>query len=261
MRLGNRALTLLIALVEKNGELVSKEELITRVWPDTFVEEANLRVHVAALRKVLGGHQRSAAIHRQCQWPRLPLRCDNWRPRSRQARAASLRRDGGPASLTRIIGRQEEVATLLDRVTRRRLITVSGPGGIGKTTVAFAVAQKLQEAFDDGIVTVDLGAAAPDADSLPQAIAMALKVSVAAGDPLPSLVAFLRDRHLLLLLDNCEHIIDAVTEIAEQMLRQAPRLHILATSTEPMRAEGEWIFRLLPLEIHRKPRIFWPRRR
>src|SRR5262249_8901623 len=111
--------------------------------------------------------------------------------------------------LTRLIGRDQEVATLKERVAKRRLITVSGPGGIGKTTVAVAVAASAQHLFEDGIFTVDLGAAAASASDLPQAIAMALRLSVVPSDPLPGLTAFLRDKNLLLLLDNCEHIIGA----------------------------------------------------
>ena len=244
VRIGSRALSLLIALVEKRGELVSKEALIARVWPETFVEEANLRVHIATLRKVLGDTadppQYIANVSGRGYRLVAPLPRPTGEP------------DGdGPrtATLTRLIGRDSEVVTLVDRVSRRRLITISGPGGIGKTSVAFAVVQQLQEAFEDGIVSVDLGAAAADASSLPQAIAMALKVSVSTDDKVAGLCAFLGDKHLLLVLDNCEHIIDAVTALTELLLRQAPRLHILATSTEPMRAEGEWIFRLLPLEV------------
>jgi predicted ATPase/DNA-binding winged helix-turn-helix (wHTH) protein len=249
LRLGSRALSLLVALVSRRGELVGKDVLLAEVWPKTFVEEANLRVHIAVLRKALGdtndppqyianvagrGYRFVATISDAPASASTPSRAT---------------RPAGAASLTRLIGRDEEVATLVDRVVRRRLITVSGPGGIGKTSVAFAVIDKVQEAFEDGIVTVDLGAAAADENGLPQAVAIALKVSVPSDDPVPALVSYLRDKNMLLVLDNCEHIIDAVTETAEQLLRQSSRLHILATSTEPMRAEGEWIYRLLPLAV------------
>jgi predicted ATPase/DNA-binding winged helix-turn-helix (wHTH) protein len=244
IRIGSRALALLIALVERRGELVSKETLIASVWPDTFVEEANLRVHIASLRKVLGDTndppQFIANVSGRGYRLVAPLG---------DAPAEPPPQPNGPATLTRVIGRADEVATLKERVSRRRLITISGPGGIGKTTVAFAILRGLQESFEDGIVTVDLGAAAPDADSLPQALAIALKISVGTGDAVSGLASYLKERHLLLVLDNCEHVIDAVTEITEQLLRQAQRLHILATSTEPMRAEGEWVFRLLPLAV------------
>ncbi len=241
VRIGSRALSLLIALVEKRGELVSKEALIARVWPETFVEEANLRVHIAALRKVLGDTSDP------------PQYIANVSGRGYRLVAALPDDNMGDglrtATLTRLIGRAGEVATLVERVARRRLITISGPGGIGKTSVAFAVVQASQQSFEDGIVTVDLGAAAADESSLPQAVAMALKVSINADDGVSALSAFIGEKNLLLVLDNCEHIIDAVTEMTELLLRQAPRLHILATSTEPMRAEGEWVFRLLPLEV------------
>ena len=240
VRIGSRALSLLIALVEKRGELITKEALIASVWPDTFVEEANLRVHIAALRKVLGdtadppqyitnvsgrGYRLIAGV--------VPEQDDALRT----------------AALTRLIGRDEEITTLAERVARRRLVTISGPGGIGKTSVAFALLGKLQETFEDGIVTVDLDAAAADEQSLQQAVAIALKVSANVDDGPTALGAFLNGKNMLLVLDNCEHIIDAVAQMAELLLRNAPRLHILATSTEPMSAEGEWVFRLLPLRV------------
>lgn len=249
LRLGSRALSLLMALIGRRGELVSKDVLLAEVWPKTFVEEANLRVHIAVLRKALGdtndppryianvagrGYRFVAALSETTTAPSSAPRT------SRPAVAASL---------TRLIGRDEEVGTLVERIVRRRLITVSGPGGIGKTSVAFAVIAKVEEAFEDGIVTVDLGAAVSDESGLPQALASAIQVSVPADDPMPVLVSFLKDKNILLVLDNCEHIIDAVTTTTEQLLRQCSKLHILATSTEPMRAEGEWIYRLLPLAV------------
>ena len=240
VRIGGRALSLLVALAENRGELVSKDALIARVWPETFVEEANLRVHIAALRKVLGDTADP------------PQYLANISGRGYRLIAASSReenRERRTSTLTRLIGRDKEVATLAERVTRRRLVTISGPGGIGKTSVASMVIGELHEAFQDGIVKVDLGAAAAEESSLPQAIAMALKVSTTAYDGPVALSAYLNDKNLLLVLDNCEHIIDAAAEMTEILLRQAPRLHILATSTEPMRAEGEWVFSLLPLEV------------
>ena len=249
LRLGSRALALLVALVSRRGELVSKDALLAEVWPKTFVEEANLRVHIAVLRKALGDSndppQYIANVAGRGYRFVAPV-SDAIEGAGAASRAA---RPAAGTSLTRLIGRGEEVATLVDRVVRRRLITVSGPGGIGKTSVALAVIDRVEEAFEDGIAIVDLGAAASDETGLPQAVAIALKVSAPADDPMPALVAFLKDKNTLLVLDNCEHIIDAVTETAEQLLRQCSRLHILATSTEPMRAEGEWIYRLLPLAV------------
>lgn len=210
--------------MNRHGELVSKETLLAEVWPKTFVEEANLRVHIAVLRKALGDTndppQFIANVAGRGYRFVAPIAeaTETASGVSRAARPASV------TSLTRLIGRDEEVATLVDRVVRRRLITVSGPGGIGKTSVAFAVIDKVEESFEDGIVTVDLGAAAAGEADLPQAIAIALKISAPAEDPTPALVSFLENKNLLLMLDNCEHIIDAVTEMSEQLLRRCARL-------------------------------------
>ncbi|MBI1172410.1 hypothetical protein GC209_13505 [bacterium] len=242
VRIGSRALSILIALVKQRGALVSKEALIAQVWPETFVEESNLRVHITALRKVLGD---------PADRPRYIANVSGRGYRFIAATPAAPPSRDGPrtANLTRLIGRDTELARLTELVARCRLVTISGPGGIGKTSVAFAALRELQESFEDGIVAVDLGAAAADESGLPQAIAMALRVSVTPDDGPGALATFLAGKNLLLVLDNCEHIIGAVTRMTEFLLREAPRLHILATSTEPMRAEGEWVFRLPPLDV------------
>ena len=248
-RLGSRAMEILLALVERAGETVSKQELLARAWPATFVDDANLRVHVAALRKVLGDGQGGARYIVNVMGrgycfvaPVRRLDGSGIQPAPpRQARLHNL-----PAPLTRVLGRDDAVEAVALQVPMRRCVTVTGPGGIGKTTVAVAAAEKLVPVYDHGVWFVDL-AAIMERQLIPSAVASALGFSINSASPVPSLTAFLQDKRLLLLLDNCEHLVDAVAPLAEAILRLAPNVHILATSREALRAEGEWVYRLKPI--------------
>jgi predicted ATPase len=145
-----------------------------------------------------------------------------------------------------MIGRDEAVMALLSRLLRERLVTIVGPGGVGKTTLALAVAERSIAAYEDGVWLVDL---APLADPrlAPSAVATVLGAEVRAEEPLPDLVAAIRDKRMLLLLDTCEHVIDAAASLAAALLSAAPNIAVLATSREPLRIAGETEFRLGPL--------------
>jgi DNA-binding winged helix-turn-helix (wHTH) protein len=247
LRLGSRALDILIALVERAGELVGKDELLARVWPSTFVEEANLRVHVGALRKVLGdgrsGHRYISNVPGRgycfvADVTRLQLR------QSPDAAAPGPRHtDNLPAPLTRMIGRLDTISILAGQLQQRRFVTIVGPGGIGKTTVALAVAEYLVDSYEHRACFLDV-ASLTDPLLLPSALASALGNSMLSGDPVPSLIAFLRDKDMLLVLDSCERVVEAAAAVAEEVFKHAPRVHLLATSREPLRAEGEHVHRL-----------------
>jgi predicted ATPase/DNA-binding winged helix-turn-helix (wHTH) protein len=254
LRLGSRAFDILVALAQRAGEVVGKDELIARVWPGTSVEEANLRVHVAALRKALGdgrpglrfvanvpgrGYCFVAPVTATSQEPRPAAGPDPAEP----GRARNV-----PAPLTRAIGRADEVRALAAQLPRRRFVTVAGPGGIGKTTVALAAAEGLAAAYPDGAVFVDL-APVGDPSLVPGALASALGLAIRSEDRVPGLVAFLRDKAMLVVLDGCEHVVEAAAALAEAILKGAPGLGVLATSREPLRAEGEWVQRLPPLGL------------
>jgi predicted ATPase len=145
-----------------------------------------------------------------------------------------------------MIGREHDVATLCSLLGEAWLASVVGPGGIGKTTVALAVAQSLRATFDDDICFVDL-AAVNTPDLVPCAVAAACGIRAQTSDPLPSLLAALEDRRILLILDNCERLIDAVAELTTQLCRSPQQLHLLTTSREPLHIEGERIYLLPPL--------------
>lgn len=136
---------------------------------------------------------------------------------------------------------------LLSQMMARRFVSIVGPGGVGKTTVAVAVAHALVEVFHGAVVFVDLGALA-DPRLVPTAVASSLGLAMKSQDPLLSLLDFLRDRRILLVLDNCEHLIDAAAQLGERVVDEAPQAHILATSREALRAEGEHVHLLYSLD-------------
>jgi predicted ATPase len=168
-------------------------------------------------------------------------------PRPAQAQTAPTNRGHNlPVHLTRLIGRADTVSTLAARLPRQRLITIVGPGGIGKTTVALAVGEALIPACEHGVWLIDL-ASLSDPRLVPSALAAVLGLEIRAENPLPGLIAGLKDKRMLLVLDNCEHVIDEAAVLTSGILKGAPNLHILATSREPLRAEGEHVSRLSPL--------------
>jgi predicted ATPase/DNA-binding winged helix-turn-helix (wHTH) protein len=253
VKLGTRAFDLLTLLIERAGQVVSKEELISHVWPTTVVEEINLRVHVAAVRRALGdgqsgnryivnaagrGYSFVAKVTAETSDP--PIKADQ--------SATAAPNHNLPNSLTRMVGRSHEVQALVRLARSQRFLTVVGAAGVGKSTVALAVARELLHDFPDGIRFVDL-AAISSSVSVPGSFATALGLAISASSPLEDLGAFLKDKTVLLLLDNCEHLIDEVASVTEQLLKGSPTLHVLATSREPLSAEGEWQYRIAPLAV------------
>jgi predicted ATPase/DNA-binding winged helix-turn-helix (wHTH) protein len=252
LELGNRALDILIALVERAGEVVTRKELISRVWPDLIVEEANLRVHIASLRKALGDGRDGARYITNVTGrgycfvaPVTRSASQRSAPQARSLVSDRLRQL--PARLTRMVGRDDTVRVLSAQLMTRRFVSIVGPGGMGKTTVAVSVAHALIDDFEGAVFFVDLGALT-DPGLVPTAVASALGIMLQAQDPFLSLLAFLSDRRFLLLLDNCEHVIDAAAALAELVVSEARRTHILATSREALRAEGEHVHLLYPLD-------------
>ena len=248
VQLGSRALDILIALLERPGELVSKEELLARVWPNTFVEPGNLPVHIAALRRILkDGREGNRYI------VNIPGRGYRFvAPILFEAdseidlpTAAPRRRHNLPMHLKAPIGRDDIITEITEQLPRRRLITITGTGGIGKTTVGLAVADKLIEAYEHGVWFVDL-ASLDHTNSVADAIADALQLEITAG-AIDALAVALKDMQTLLVLDNCEHVIASAAAVVARLLRTAPGVHILATSREPLCVEGERLLRLPPL--------------
>ena len=252
VQLGSRALDLLIALVEQAGKVVSQRELISRIWPDVTVEDANLRVHLAALRKALGdGHEGTRYIvnvpGRGYSFVAPTIRSVQQHPSPSDEAPASLRFQRLPARLAHLIGRDDIVRLLSAQLMICRFVSIVGPGGIGKTTVAISVAHELLDGFNGAVVFVDL-AALTDAHLVPATVVSALGLVVQTQDPLLSLLNFIGDKNLLLVLDNCEHVIEVVAALAERVVREASQAHVLTTSREALRAEGEHVHLLHALD-------------
>ncbi|HEY0747930.1 MAG TPA: winged helix-turn-helix domain-containing protein [Steroidobacteraceae bacterium] len=252
---GSRALDVLIALVEAAGEVVGQRELMRRAWPNVVVGDGSLRVAIGGLRKVLCDGQdgmryiSNVAGRGYCFVAHVdrstvrPLASTSL-PVVSEARLHPKHRL--PARLVRMVGRNDAVEALSMLLTARRFVSVVGPGGMGKTTVAVSVAHALLDEFGHAVYFVDFGTVT-DENLVPSAVAAALGLSGQTQDPLPGLIAFLAGRRLLLVLDNCEHVIDAAASLTECLHREAPGIHILTTSRESLRVEGEHVHFLLPL--------------
>jgi predicted ATPase/DNA-binding winged helix-turn-helix (wHTH) protein len=252
LHIGSRAFAILNALVENAGDIVSKGQLMNKAWPDTYVEECSLRVHVYALRKALGDGQSGQRY--VLNIPGRGYRFVAPVARSNRAPFSALRPPQSPtihnlpAQLSGIVGRSDLIAEIAEKLPQRGLITIVGPGGVGKTTVATAAAHKLIDTYPDGVYFVDL-VPVSDIALVSTALANVLGVASQSGDPLSGIIAFLKDARALLVIDNCEHVISAAAELTERIHRGAVGTHILATSREPLRTHGERVWRLESLAV------------
>jgi predicted ATPase/DNA-binding winged helix-turn-helix (wHTH) protein len=250
VRLGGRAIDLLVALVERAGEVVSRAELERQVWPYSVVEDSSLRVHIAALRRALGdgigaaryianipGRGYSFVAEVGARYPA---------PRAGEQAGAALEPRQLPTRLNTIVGRDQAVAAIARDLGARRLATIVGHGGMGKTALALAVAHQIQKDYADGACFVDL-APVTDPALLATVLASALGITLFGENILSNLAIWLGPRRMLLVIDNCEHLIDAATALVHHILHAAPGIDVLATSREPLDAEGEWVHRLKPL--------------
>jgi predicted ATPase/DNA-binding winged helix-turn-helix (wHTH) protein len=254
LALGHRALDILMVLVERAGEVVSHKELMSRAWRGLVVDPSNLRVHVSSLRKALGDVEdtpryianvagqgycfvapvtRGAAASAPARAPEYPC-------------GAARQRLVLPPRLARMVGRDDTLRTIAADLIADRFVSIIGPGGMGKTTVAVAVAHAMLDEFADAVCFVDVGMVI-DPRLVPATIASTLGLTIQTDDALPTLLECLQTLRILLVLDNCEHVIDASATLAELIFKAAPGAHILATSREALRVEGEHVYWLPPL--------------
>src|SRR3984957_12388637 len=247
--LGGRALDILIYLADRPGEVIAKQELMDRVWSDVTVEEGSLRVHVAAIRKALGdgqfGNRYIANIKGRGYsfvGTVVPLtgNTDSGNERSQQQGKV-------PARSFMMIGRETVVSEVGDKLRNERFLTLLGPGGIGKTTIALAVGRAAAERFGGEVYFVDLECLT-DPRHVAGAVATSLGVALKSKDPCLELVNLVRSRKFLIILDSCEHVIEAVAPLAEQLYRQTEEIDILTTSRESLNVEGEHCYRVPPLD-------------
>ncbi|MBP2301238.1 ATP-binding protein [Azospirillum picis] len=254
VKLGSRALAILKVLLEQSGDIVSNRDIMARVWPGMFVEEANIRVHIGALRKTLGKNDAGADFIENipAQGYRFagPLRtvsgAGRGGPAAPDAEAATVA--VLPRNLDRLVGREKTIADIVQKVTEKGFVTITGVGGIGKTSVAIETARLLADSHPDGVHFVDLSTLS-EPSLLRPTIAQAMRLSGAGRTEADGFLAAIRGLKALLVLDNCEHLIEDVVPLAEGILMTAPGIRLLATSREILRAQGEWVFRLPPLLV------------
>jgi predicted ATPase/DNA-binding winged helix-turn-helix (wHTH) protein len=246
--LGGRAMDLLIVLVEQANEIVGRRTLIERVWPTRGAEQVSLRVHISALRKALDrtdpGRRYIANVPGRGYSFVVPVTSLS-SPASGDVNPPS--RSRLPARLMRMLGRKDALAAIRTKLAEQRFVTIVGPGGIGKTTLAVAVAHEMSAVFNSQVHFVDLGPLG-DASLVAPAVAAALGVSVQTNNVVPALIDRLQERPALIIFDCCEHVIDGVSAVAEELIRHVPTLHLLATSREAMRVEDEHVHELRALE-------------
>ena len=254
-KLGDRAFDVLVALVEARGAVVSKDELMARVWPGRIVDENALQSQIVALRRVFGpdrdlirtvsgrGYLFTGEIRTVLALSDGPATAEM--PQS--TLAASRPPTNLPEAVSRLIGREADLDKVLYLSTSHRLVTLTGAGGIGKTRLGFEVARHLLPRFADGIWAIEL-APLSDPELVPVTVATALGLELSSGMASPlSVATALRAKQLMLVLDNCEHVVDAAAQMAEALLRANPAARVIATSREPLQAEGEWVYPVPPL--------------
>ncbi|NPT53738.1 winged helix-turn-helix domain-containing protein [Paraburkholderia elongata] len=256
VRFGSRAFDILAVLIAANGGLVSKNEILKQVWPDAIVEENNLQVHMSALRKVLG-ESRGLIQTVSGRGYRLVQRASS-------AAAFSNANDddklddvmqGGsvphnlPVNLSALIGRDQALDDVSLALASARHVTLVGSGGIGKTRLAVEVARGSLARFPDGVYLVAL-ASTSDASSVLAAFAASIGVNPASGPlTLARISKEFRERSVLFVLDNCEHVLGHAAELAETLLGAGPAVRVLATSREALRIVDEHLYWVASLQV------------
>ncbi len=250
--LGARAVAVLSALVSRAGEYVSKSEIMDAVWPGLLVEDANLAVQISAIRRAVarvpGGEDWIETLARRGYRFVGPVSRVAGRPSDAPVRL-DRKRTNLPQVLTSFVGREREVAQIKRLLPTTRLLTLTGTGGIGKTRLALQAALEVLDAYRDGVWFVDL-APLTDPALVPSALAQVLEVKEAVGQPLTQTICeHLSGKALLLVLDNCEHLLGASADLTDALLRGTAQVTVIATSRETMHVSAEHTFTVgaLPL--------------
>ncbi|MBB3308529.1 putative ATPase/DNA-binding winged helix-turn-helix (wHTH) protein [Rhizobium sp. BK196] len=249
IRLGSRAMDLLHALVRQPGQVVNKSELLKAAWPNLFVDESNLKVNIAALRRAL----QTNGIDIPCiatvpgRGYRFVASLTVVRPREAAFPASIREIDGALPPSKPLVGRADALAAIVEALQQTRLLTVVGPAGVGKTSIAVAAARAIANDEGQAVCFVDL-AAIEKGQFVALAVSRALGIVSNPVDDVKGLVDALRGRNQLLVLDNCEHVLAAVAGMADQLNHALHGLNIIATSREPLRCRFETVHRLAPLQ-------------
>jgi predicted ATPase/DNA-binding winged helix-turn-helix (wHTH) protein len=254
--LGGRAFELLQVLVQAEGRLVGKSELMVAVWPGAVVGENTLQVHINAIRKAFGADRRllkttSGRGYRLTGGWSLRLAATQADPADHDAdlRTDLACRGNLPSPVSGLIGREAAVHALRDLLSAYRIVTLTGPGGIGKTSLALEVARGLEGSFAGGCWLVEL-ASLSDPDLVPSALAGALGLERGGDKISPSVIAQAIGRaRLLIVLDNCERVIESAAQLTDAVMRTCPNVFVIATTREPLQVAGERLYRVPPLDF------------
>ena len=251
-------------LVTHRDRVVSKEELLDTVWGSRFVSESALTSRIKAARRAIGDDGQAQRAIKTVHGRGYQFVAAVGTAATEAAPAAAPpARSSARSSLPRLrnvpIGRDGDIASVIERLQNAPLVTVTGPGGMGKTTVALAVAHEVGDRYPDGVAFADLSAVPPHGD-VTRAVAEAAGVEGATSETLERLADHLADRPVLLVLDNCEHVLVAAAQLADRMLSRGETGRILATSREPLGVAGEHVWPLGPL-LDDGPALFVERAR
>jgi len=261
--LGHRAFEIIEVLARAEGRLVTKEDLMQSVWPGVVVGDNILQVHISAVRKVLGSDRNlvrtshGRGYHLIGGW--TTQQADETGPvRRPHPRPADRPPTNLPVIMDQLVGRTAAAGRVRDLISAYRAVTLAGAGGIGKTVLALEAVRALVPDFGDGAWFVEL-ASLSDPALVPSTVAGALGLRLSGQVTSESLAYDISERHLLLILDNCEHLIEAAAALAETVIRLCPRITIVATSREIMRVQGEIVYRVPALDVpaleHETPEV------
>jgi predicted ATPase/DNA-binding winged helix-turn-helix (wHTH) protein len=247
IKLTERAFDVLWALVEANGECVTKDTLLARIWGDEVVEENNLQAHISTIRRVLGA-DRDMIVTEFGRGYRAtrPARAARAATTMLRPPAASIAPLPLPVARTPMIGRDRDLDSVVRLLDQNRFVTIVGPGGIGKTRLALEAARARSERFDGHVHFVEMAAVATPEATWP-ALAEALGIELTDGEPTADAITGLQGQRILVIIDNCEHLVGQIGRIVERLSRINPHLYVLATSQQVLNADGEYIVRLAPL--------------
>ncbi|MEX3969607.1 ATP-binding protein [Paraburkholderia caribensis] len=253
VEIGNRAFDILLTLVSHPDQVITHDMFSAIIWPDTVVENVNLRVHIARLRRTLATFADDfrcieSVPGRGYRYVGKVLYEENFLGALDAKPVEDHPRVGDEDDYGTLIGRWPDLRSIERLLTQARVVTIVGPGGVGKTSLALAAMRAYCSTHSVNAVCVELSSVI-SAGLVASALASALDITVVGNSPLDAVVASLRRTRMLLLIDSCEHVIGGVTRAVEAIHRAADGVTILATSREPLRAHDEWVYRLQPLQF------------